>query len=290
VNLGEVTNQGIELGVDASLYRSTNLGVDLGLTFSRNDNEVLDIGGGAPIVVAANQGQYHVPGFSLASIFQRRVVSATLTQNSAGRTVATNVMCEGGDLLPNSTNLSRGGGAPVPCAQAPAVYWGQPLPVWEGGVNARVTIFRNLQLYALADFVGGHHYINGDIWGSHMLFGNSREILERDDPILLGYEAIGGASAFQVGILDAGISRLRALSATYNLPASWVTRFGAARASITLLGENLVTFWAAAPDAFGIEQIDPEVRNNAGSNRMSAFNQEGWPMLRRFSTTLRVTF
>jgi hypothetical protein len=289
LNLGEISNKGIELGLDGALYRSENLGINLGLTFSRNDNEVQDIGGGTPLVVSAQNGQFHVPGFALASIFQRRVVSSTLTQNASGRTVATDVMCEGGELVPGTTNLSRGGGAAVPCAQAPMIYWGQPLPVWEGGVNATVTLFRNLQLYALADFVGGHHYINGDMWGVHMLFGNSREILERDDPILLGYEAIGGAAALQVGILEAGISRLRALSATYNLPTGWVSRFGASRASITMLGENLFTIWEAQPEAFGVRQIDPEVRNNSGT-ALSAFNQEGWPMLRRFSTTLRVTF
>jgi TonB-dependent SusC/RagA subfamily outer membrane receptor len=290
LNLGEVANKGIELGVDAAVYRSNAVGIELGLTYSRNDNEVVDIGGGTPIVVSAQNGQMHVPGFSMGSIFQKRVVSSTLTQNDAGRTVATDVMCEGGALLPGTTNLSRGGGAPLPCAEAPNVYWGQPLPVWEGGVTATVTLFRNLQLYALADYVGGHHYINGDIWGAHMLFGNSREILERDDPILLGYETIGGAAALQVGIMEAGVSRLRALSATYTLPSSWVSRFGVSRASLTVLGENLATFWEAQPEAFGIEQIDPEVRNNAGNNGISAFNQEGWPMLRRFSTTLRVTF
>jgi hypothetical protein len=222
-------------------------------------------------------------------MFSKRVVSADLVPTATGRTVATNVMCEGGELVPGTTNLSRGGGGPMPCALAPLVYRGQPLPVWEGGVNATVTLFRNLQLFALADFVGGHHYINGDMWGVHFLFGNSRAILERTDPILLGYEAIAGAGAFQASILDAGISKLRALSATYNLPSNWVSRFGVSRASITALGENLFTIWEAETEAFGVKRVDSEVRGNVGT-ALNAFNQEGWPQLRRFSTTLRVTF
>jgi TonB-linked SusC/RagA family outer membrane protein len=289
LNLGEVKNNGVELAINAAVLRRPDVAVDLGLTYSNNQNEVVDIGGGPPIIVSSSNTQQHVPGFPLAALFNRRVVSATLTQNATGRTIATNIMCEGGELVPGTTNISRGGGAPVPCAQAPMVYFGQPLPVWEGGINASVTLYRSLQLFALADFVGGHHYVNGDMWGSHFLFGHSREILERDDPILLGYEAIGGAGSFQATILKAGVSKLRTLSATYTLPSNWVARFGADRASITVQGDNLITIWEAEPEKFGIRQIDPETRNNNGV-AINAFNQEGWPQLRRFMTTFRVTF
>ena len=67
-----------------------------------------------------------------------------------------------------------------------------------------------------------------------------------------------------------------------------MTRFRASRASLTLTANNLLTLWRAEAERFGHRQPDPEVRDN--SNEHSPYNQEGWPQLKRFMATLRVTF
>jgi hypothetical protein len=241
--------------------------------------------------MSATFGQYHLPGYPLGAIFKKKVVSAEITQVN-GRNVATNVMCEGGPLEPNS-NLSRGGGAPVACASAPAVYRGSPLPTWNGGVSATLTLYRNLQLYGQVEAVGGNTWHNGDIAGAHGFFGNTREAIERDDPIFLGYEALGDPFG-TLGIMEGGFAKLRRVSATYTFPEPWTQRFRASRASLTLSMENLATLWIEQDEAFGTKVIDPEVRNSAPAvnspGGFFAFNQEGWPQLRRFLATLRVTF
>ncbi len=289
-NLGEVKNSGIELLVNANVWRSENAALDLTLTLSSTRNEVVSLGGQPPVVQSATMGQYHVEGFPLGSIFKKRVVSADLVEKG-GRTVATNVMCEGGELVPG-TNFSRGGGTPVPCDQAPEVYWGQPIPQWEGGVSATLTLFRNLQLYALVDWIGGLTMISGDIAAAHRFFLNTRAILERKDPILLGYEALGGSGLWQTGIIDADFAKLRTVSATYTLPRPWAERIGASRISVTTSMDNVATLWVAQESVFGHRQMDPERANQVGGATpgMNAYNQEGWPMLRRFLTTLRITF
>ena len=144
-NIGEVDNNGVELELKAEALRSPNADVRLGFKLSHNNNKVVTLGGASSLVMNATFGQYHVPGFPLGSIFQRRIVSADLDK-SGPTPKAVNMMCESGPLIAG-TNFSPGGGPPVPCLQAPAVYWGNPLPSWEGSTSATVTLFKNLELF-----------------------------------------------------------------------------------------------------------------------------------------------
>ena len=82
------------------------------------------------------------------------MVSADIDRSGATPR-AINMMCESGTVIPG-TNFSKGGGPAVPCAGAPAVYWGSPNPTWEGAFSSTLTLFKNLQLYANVDFLGGN--------------------------------------------------------------------------------------------------------------------------------------
>lgn len=290
-NIGEVRNRGFELGLEATAYRARNVGVDLTFKFSRNSNQIVSIGDQPFLTQSATFGQYHVPGFPLAGIFHRRVVSADLVTGGTQNTV-TNMMCESGEVVPgtegvNGVGFSKGGGPPVPCLQAPAVYWGNAIPIWEGAGAVSVTLFQNLQLFGQVDFVGGHRILSGDVRAAHMSFRNSRAILERTDPILLAYDVLD--TRRQPGIMNAGFAKLRDVSATYNFPRRLAQRFGVNRASLTLSGRNLWTIWVAQRTDFGHGLVDPEIRNNDLTGQ-TAYNQEGWPQTRRLLATLRLTF
>ena len=288
-NIGQVDNRGYEIDITGDAFRSDNVDLRLGMKFSHNTNEVASLGGASSLVMNATFGQYHVPGFALGSMFQRRVLSADIaTVNGAPR--ATNMMCESGAVIPG-TNFSKGGGPAVPCAQAPAVYWGNPLPEWEGSVNATLTLWRNLQLVALADFLGGNTILSGDIRASLMSFRNQRSILEAKDPILLAYDILD--TRRQPGIVDGGFAKLRQVSATYTFPQNWLRPTGLSRASATFSMQNMATLWVAQRSDFGVKLTDPEVRNSAGSGAdpggLTGYNQEGWPQLRRILLAVRVT-
>jgi hypothetical protein len=62
--------------------------------------------------------------------------------------------------------------------------------------------------------------------------------------------------------------------------------------SLNLAAENLATLWVGESNTFGHDIIDPEVAQQTGgaTEGLSAFNQEGWPMMRSFYATVRVTF
>lgn len=289
-NLGEIRNQGIELTTNADVYRGRRTNLAMGFSLSSSKSEVVSLGGQPPIVESAGFGQYHVEGFPLASIFFRRVVSAELqTGQTPAQNRAINVLCEGGERVPG-TNFSRGGGAPVPCDQAPAVYWGQPLPEWEGGVHGTLTLFDNLTIYGLVDFIKGRTWIDNDVIAVHNFFLNSRVALERNEPVLLAYSQLGESR--QPGILSGDFAKLRTVSVQYRMPSGFAQRFNASRLDFTLAAENLGTLWRPDEFSFGHRSLDPERVRQTGSATPGflAFNQERWPTGRRVTITTRVTF
>jgi hypothetical protein len=288
-NIGAVENRGIELGANTELYRTRSTDLSIGFKFSHNNNKVVTLGGPSSLVLNATFGQYHVPGYPLGSIFQTRILSGGIDSSGAARK-AINLMCESGPLLPG-TNFSPGGGPPVPCAKAPAVYWGNPLPSWEGSVSPSLTLFKNLRLYSLVDFLGGNTILSGDIRASLLSFRNQIAIIKASDPILLGYDQLD--TRRQPGIVKGGFAKLRQISATYTFPQTWLQGHRLSRASATISAENLWTMWVAQRSDFGVKLTDPEIRNSAASGAdpggLLGYNQEGWPQLRRVLFTMRVT-
>ena len=287
----------MEFGLNITPIRKRGLMLNLGMTYSTSKNEVVSLGGQPPIVQNATMGQMNLEGFPLAGIFKKKVVSADLT-TSGGRNVATNVMWEGGTPVPG-TNFSAGGGAAVPCAEAPEVYWGQPIPESEGSfygsltLNNSFTANSDLTFYGLIDWIGGRTLVSGDIAAQHRFFLNSKAMQERTDPILLGYEALGGGGLWQPGIIDGSFGKLRTLSVSYNLPTSWVDRVpGISRANLNFSMNNVATLWVGDEGGFGAKQMDPEVSNQIGgaTEGLNAYNQEGWGQLRTMLFTLRVSF
>ena len=301
-NVGEIVNTGVEIGLDWEAFRGRDVNVLLGANISTNSNEITDMGGLGPQRLAGSNpstgwaGQRFVEGFPLAAIFQPRVVSAEVENLGTRDARAVSVMCESGPEAWPGENITRGGGEPVPCTSddAPAVFRGSPIPTREVSVNATVTLFQDLQLYAQVDYAGGHKLIDGAVAAGHTFFQNTRAIHERDDPILLGYEALGAIGSNQPGLYDASFARLRRVSASYNLPDHWAQSFGASRATFTVTGQNLWLPWRAQEEGFGARILDPERRfggtTSTDPGGLSAYHQDTFPATKRILATFRVTF
>ena len=223
LNIGEVANRGAEFSLTAEAIRRENVGLSMRFKLSHNSNEVVDLGGPASIVLNAPFGSYNVTGFPIGGIFMTRVLSADIDRSGATPR-AINMMCESGTVVPG-TNFSAGGGPAVPCAGAPAVYWGSPNPSFEGGISSTLTLFKNLQLYANVDFLGGNTLSSGDIRASLMSFRNQIAIIEAKDPILLAYDILDIRR--QPGMIKGGFAKLRDVAATYNFSDSRSKSFGA---------------------------------------------------------------
>lgn len=296
-NLGRIRNTGLEVGLDGLAYESDNVDINLGLSFWKNSNKVESLGGLPPQPLDDNNAgtgwgrQRYAEGFPLGAIFLKRVVSADIV--GVGEDArAVNVMCEGGAVIPGTDVLSRGGGAPVPCADAPEIYQGTPVPSTTSSGNLTMTLFDRLELYGQVDYQGGSTVIDGQIGLPHLFAHNSRAILERTDPILLGYESLGVDGMNQAGLIDASFARLRRVAATYHLPESLSQRIGADRASVTFAARNVAWLWQKQTEVFGHRVVDHEQRkvHTGAETALQAFRQEGWPTLRELSLSMRVTF
>ena len=137
VNVGEIRNQGFEVGVTGSVVAQDQLGWDLGFTFSTNSNEVVSLGDLSTI--SAGGLQLHKEGYPVGGYFFRNVVSATLD----GSGNVTESLCEAES------------GSPVPCAGAPRVFMGRPNPKWQGNAYTTVNLFGSLRLLRTSTSRGG---------------------------------------------------------------------------------------------------------------------------------------
>ena len=300
-NIGEIQNKGLEIGLNWDAYDGGDVAVQFNSFVHLNQNEVTDLGGLDPIPVFGQNastgwtGQRHVEGFPLGSIFEPRVVSADIV--GVGQDArAVNVMCESGPIAWPGTNITKGGGPPVPCTadNAPEVYRGATVPTREVMFSTTVTLFDNIRLFANFDYAGGHVMVDGITAAAHMFFRNTKAIHERTDPILLGYEALGAIGSNQAGLFDASQVTLRNVSASYTLPEAWSARIGADRVNVTLSGQDLWRVWRAQTHGFGREIVDSEIRTTGGTGTdpggIAAYTQDGFPLFKRFLTTVRVTF
>ena len=302
-NLGEVKNSGIEIGLRASdLYSGGSFGLeDVFLMVATNKNRVTDLGGLAPQIMRggfAHSGwtqQLYAEGYPAGAMFMKRVVSADITGTGADA-LAANVMCEGGtelfsDLLPNF-NVSNGGGGPVPCANAPNVYIGGTVPTIEVSFGTTITLGDNLRLFGQVDYVDGHTMIDGPVAGNHLFYRNSPAIVERTDPILLGYESLSTAGLNQVGLFDAGFIRLRRVSLTFDFPETLSEQFGARTMSLSVSASNPWLIWTAQQEIHGNRIVDPEASYTyaAGTDPggLSAYVQNQAPAMNAIMLMLRV--
>ena len=104
----------------------------------------------------------HVEGYPVASLFMPRVVSAELI-GSGPTARAVDIMCEGGELLPGTENLSAGGGAPVPCSEAPRVFRAGLAPTRDVSLGVTLTLREDFDLFAAVDYQGGHGRLEGNL-------------------------------------------------------------------------------------------------------------------------------
>lgn len=281
INIGRVSNRGMELGIGAQVVRAQNWDWDIGFNLATYKNRIEDLGGIVPPAVGVPYpGQRHVEGFPIASLFMKRVVHAEFGPD--GQLV--NVLCEGGDPI-------TGGGPAVPCEEAGTAFWGQPTPTWDLGATTTLR-WRNLRLSATADGLGGYVKCNGDIAWAHTFYRVTRTTVERNDPVHAAYDDMG--LNCQLGHVDAGFAKLRDVSLRYELPSGLVARIGAERASISVSAQNFFTIWQAQKESFGTRVIDPEVHTNDDSSGlvgdMNAYVQDGFPPTQRITLAVRATF
>jgi hypothetical protein len=229
INIASVKGWGNELAVNALVYPGQQVSWDVGFQLATNDTRIEDLG--ELSAISAGLRFENRPGYPIGGIFIKHILSAKIDPNGA----VTEALCDGGT---GASGFDMGGEA-VPCADAPRVYWGRGSPHWQLGVNTTLTLFRDLRLYARVEGNGGHYNFNTEMRASHNN-GITLPVLKRDDPMVQATRAIENDV---MALYDASFAKLREVSASYTLPGSLVSRFGASSGVVTLAGRNLMMLW-----------------------------------------------
>jgi TonB-linked SusC/RagA family outer membrane protein len=288
INVGEISNTGIELLLTGTPIVTRNFTWDAGLAFSTNKNRLVSFGrdaDGNPIREEIIFGSFadvqrHREGFQMGAFWANDVERGP----------------DGEPILDASGNvdlLSSCRWAPSDptwdrATECDDIYMGPSRPVREAALTNTFTVFGNVRIYAQFDYRGGHWQWCAICSINSRIDRNTWDINTGGTPLNPGVsdaevEALRSRQTLS-HITQADFIKFRELSLTYSLPESW-TRFipGGSRWAVTLAGRNLAV-WTKYEG-----RGDPEVQMNPNSS-FTMRDYASTPQTRRVSAALRVTF
>ena len=287
LNVGKLSNWGHEFQLKTLVVERERVKFDIMTQLSLLRDRVDDLGALTSLPVGDSRAQtFHRVGYPSQSIFALRILSATLASDGS----TTNEMCDGG----TGRDGIQPGGALVPCANAPLIYWGRGgNPTWEGAIGSTLTLWTYLRLSQETDARGGLMLDDDDIAVAATTFNNTSLSNARSNPVYQAYRKLGRAP---IGFTKGGFARLRNVSASYTIPPQWAMKLkSASLMSVTLSARNLALLWqeqthVVLPDGSVIP--DPKVRDPERrlTSEVGTFQQAQVPPLRSVLLTLRMSF
>lgn len=279
MNAGEMENKGIELLISGTPIKTSDFSWDVMVNFTKNKNEVLKLADGVD-----NVGLGGFTGSNMRAVQGKAygsVYGSDWVRNDAGRIVV------GADGMPELSQVE--------------VELGSALPEWTMGITNSFT-YKGITLSALLDIKHGGIMWNGtkgvlQYFGTHGVTGNRGEqkvfdavtadgaenttaiTLDEDWYTGLGNGWYGPSSQF---IEDAGWTRLKEVSLSYDFPKSLLGDSFVKSLSLSFTGKNL---WLDT-DYTG---VDPETSLMGASNAqgLDYFNMPG---TKSYIFGLRMTF
>ncbi|MEM6841649.1 MAG: TonB-dependent receptor, partial [Bacteroidota bacterium] len=305
-NLGEVQNYGVEIGLDLTPVNLPNgFRWNIYTAFTRNRNEVLDLGDLEQVVVDgfAELSIVHRPGFPAGQILSQDWLRYDEETGEVGNVGVPLVNANSGKALEN------------PDLQ----IIGDPNPDFLVGVTNTIS-FKGITITALIDYQhGGDMYshsadqmLSRGVLNDELVTdrtpviaatgfigtqsgptldenGNlqpTNVIIPRNDFVFFDGWAAGGVDWHSV--YDRTTIRLREVTLGYTLPASLLDKLPFGSASITFSGRNL---WYNAPNFPDALNMDPEVSGLGVQDGPSqGLELMGVPTTRRIGVNISLTF
>ena len=272
VNIGKISNRGVELQLGARVIDTSPLDWDVDLNLSTNRNRVEDLG--LDGFLQLGWTTRHTQGYPVGSFWAPTVIQATLDPDGVVR----NYLCDDGN------------GNAVTCDEAAWIYQGHPDPSVEGSLQTSVTLSDRLTLTALAQGKFGQTKYDLQAWWAYSAYQETElnYFPERFDPRDVAAAQYGNTGEFSLWVNKASFIRFRELSLRYRVPDAWLQRIGASNGSVSVAAQNLGmiwTNWASYP------YEDPEVFDptNSFSGNREPFSNGNMPPLTSLAVTLRLT-
>ena len=243
VNIGEISNRGVEIGVDARAIETPSLAWDMHLNLTTNRNRIVDLG--LDGFLQLGWTTRHQQGYPVGSLFAPEVIFAEFVP--------------GTDQINRETmRCDNGQGQAVACDPDAWIYQGHPDPNVEMSFSSSFSIGERLTVDALVQGKFGQTKYDLQGWWRYAAFQQTRlNLYPQEYDITDVAEAQFGASGeFGLWVNEASFVRFRELSLSYTMPDAWVERLGSSRGSLTLAARNLGMLWTNWPEW---PHHDPEV-------------------------------
>ena len=310
-NAGEIENKGIELVLNGSPVKGRNFSWDATLNFSRNRNEVVKIIEGLTEIVVGSHFGYinsgvtlkYVPGFPVGNLY------GTTFQRYYGSKVDDKVTFDPSLPLVIATTGSNAG-FPVPDLTQRIL--GNSQPKWLGGFSNTFT-YKNFRLSFLLETQQGQYRYN-QLGNFMAAFGIAKYTEDRTTSKIfegvlangtpntqMVYLGMGKAPApdtrdygngyyrnvyrtvSEPFVEDASWTRLRNLSLSYKLPATWLKTNVIKDVTVTFTGNNLI-LWTK------YSGFDPETSSMPAGSNADGFTGFSYPAIRSYLFSLNVNF
>ncbi len=270
-NAGQITKQGIEVGIKTQIISKRDYSWDVNFTIGTHSSKIDQLNGRDTTI---DNGSYsHRIGYAPFDWFSYKVLSATYDPTTRK---AINAMCDDGKGQPMACFNANGG------IQAPKVYLGHSIPTAEGAFTSTFRFFRNFSVYAMADYSTGYRRLDNNLRIRCQIFHTCLQYLEPDkaDPrTLVQMQSNGTLRDFVIN--DSRYIKLREVSLSYDIPSSFVARAGAKSGGFTLSARNL-KMWTPYTG------LDPESQFVSGSP--VNVDQAHLPQLAAMILTVRLTY
>ena len=259
-NLGESTNNGIELGLTTHVFDTRNVAFDLDGSFTTNHNKLITLGNlpsGDPVPPIVNGEQRQVAGYALGSYWDR-----PYTFSDANN-----------DGIISSSEVT---------VSPTFAFLGNPLPRIQWSLSPRLSLFKWAEVSALLDHKGDYKLYNLTA-RFRCNFSNCQEAYDKSSPLWMQARNIGQLLGTDAGYIeDATFTKLREVALTLTAPDKWARYARVSGMKLTIAGRNLHT-WT------NYTGFDPEVNSTPSGNfGTSDFLTE--PPLRLYTARLTLQF
>jgi TonB-linked SusC/RagA family outer membrane protein len=275
VNLGRISNRGIELGLGARIIESSRFDWDLNVNLSTNRNRIEELG--LDGFLQLGWTTRHAQGYPVGALFAPKVIQAEYDPANPDR------------ILPSSMRCDDGRGQPVLCNEDAWIYQGHPDPDMEGSLSSRISLGDRFTIDALIQGKTGQTKYDLQAWGRYALFQQTElNAFPREFDTNAVAEAQNGAtSEFALWVNPASFVRFRELSVSYRMPESWTQHIGTSGGTVSLSARNLGMIWTNWQEW---PQHDPEVVvvSNTFSGNREPQAMSAVPPLAALSLTIRL--
>jgi len=307
LNAGEIQNSGIEVTMNAKPVMTRNFSWNIGLNFSHNTNEVLDIYPGLSEIVVGTQFGYsrssvtmkYIPGESVGDIFgtpiSRYYAKPDTDPLHVNKKLPALIKDDGFPVLEPATNQK---------------ILGNAYPKWVAGISNTIT-YKSFSLYFLFD---GHFDVQKyDQLNNFMAaFGIAKYTENRNQTTIfngvlangtpntkavwlgqgVGPDGVDYGNGYYRNVYrgvsenfveDASFIKLRTISLTYNLNPKWLQKSFVKAASVGFTGINL---WMHT----NYVGYDPESSSSPANSNLNGLAGFTYPALKSYMFNLNVTF